>query len=315
MKKEKIKEYGYLQFPLCLIKETYKDIENGLNLMISYGIVNYALKLDYDMTDVAKQLLYYYARKRNVLQSALVKRLSRLAEEELYFEDRNPGFDAKGNFDPDTDLQIKPLLKLFESDPELMRGAILNYQLHLATSDNHLGITIGTNDSTLKRYNQATKIKQDFEFKYGPDAMPCCKKSMLFDFRDKHQKDIDTFRAYIGIISLIGQRNFISTTKPVILSRMIGAKCKEAYTHFSDDPIIKKTVDKYKTRYWMDKLLFTLAQRKFIMYLTEKHKRLVYVSKYMEPKELADHIKERRDMRDLKQLQKEALQHLYNTAS
>lgn len=307
------KEYKYVQFPLCLLMETYKkDIESTLRLILRYGIMNYAIKLKYDLQDVAKQTAYYFYRKQDVLQNSIIEKINTAIDEDLFSFDADYNGFSGATFQPDDN--ISEILKLFESDQQFKDDCVLNYQLHLCTSSDHLSISIASNDSLIKSYNTALLIKKEFEDKFGPDAMPFCKKSMLFEFIE-NPKDIDLFRAYIGILSLIGQRNFTSTSKPVILSRMIGTKSKDAFNYFSEDPIIKKTIQKYSNRYWIDKLLTTLTQRKFIMYLARKHDRKLFVSKYMEPMELANLIKSRRDMRDLKKLQNEALQHLYNATS
>lgn len=305
------KDYGYLQFPLCLLKETYANPERGLNLMISYGIVNYALKLKYDMKDVAKQTLYYYDRKRDVLQSYLVKRLNDFVESgDILYEEGNPGFDSSGSFSPEEDFCLNPLLKMFDEDQQMKEEAILNYKLHLATSKDHLNLNIGSDTATIKQYVEATKIKSDFEQQFGPDAMPCCKNRLLFDFRDKNLKDIDLLRAYIGISSMIGQRKFISTNKPAILSRMIGCKTKAAFEHYTSnkygkDKNILPAVEKYNKRYHMDKLMMTLVERKLIMFLSQPNVSIIYISKYMEPEELGELVKQSRFRYDIKRRMKE----------
>ena len=301
---ERIKDYGYLQFPLCLIKETYKDIKEGINLMIYYGIVNYAKKLKYSLNDVAKQLCYDYYNKENILQASLKKSINKaIADGFSFYADIDyKGFDNKGKFNPD--LNITELLILFDKNSELKKDAILNYQIHLAVSKDHLGIIIPSYDNAIEGYERALKIKNDFEKTFGPDAMPYCKKDMLFDFMD-NQKDIDLFRAYIGIKSMIGMRNFVSSNKPAILSRMLGCKNKasfEFYTtnKYNKDKSLLSTVAKYSKRYQMDKLLLTLAERKYIMYLSKKDTRFIYVSKYMEPQELKDLINYTKEKQNLK---------------
>lgn len=293
------REYGYLQFPLCLIRETYRDVEDGLNLILSFGIVNYATKLDYYIVDVAKQLLYSYTRKRNILQADVVRKL-RKVEDKLILEDEFL-FDGNGNFKPDDDA-VDIVLKLLESDAGLKDGAILNYQIHLATSYDHLNINIGSNDSTIRRYKEALKIKQEFEGLYGPDAMPMCKKGMLFEFRDKQQKDIVLFRAYVGIRSIIGRNNYAATHKTVILCRMMGCKTNIALQNFlKDNEAAMDVYKKYSGRKRMDNLLFKLTERKFMTMVSQKHESRIYVSvKYQNPVELAEAILKNRSENNLR---------------
>lgn len=318
MDKEK-KEYDYVQSPLCLLRETYRNVKTGTDLFFDFGIVNYAKTKQYTMTAVAVQLIYDFYRRSDRLQSGMTQKICNAIDQDKFsdFREDNPGFNGK-KFDPASydNPNVEELLSLFKSDSELKETAILNYQIYVTTSKrkNSLSLKISDLEIIINNYYQAKQIKQEFEDNFGPDAMPSVKTDILFDM-GKNTNNIDLLRAYIGILSLIGQRSFISTSKPVILSRMIGAKSKDAYKFFSEDPIIKKTIDKYKNRYWMDKLLTTLAERKFIMYLARKHDRKLYVSKYMSPMELSELIKSRQFTFNLKKKQNEALQHLYNTTS
>jgi hypothetical protein len=292
--------------------ETYKkDVESGLRLILRYGIMNYAIKLKYDLQDAAKQICYYYYRKQDVLQTSILKKIAKAIDNELFTidEDYN-GFSGR-TFQPDDN--IAEIIKLFDSDPQFKADAILHYQLHLCTSDDHLGIGIASNDSLIKSYNTALQIKKNFETMFGQDAMPNCKKSILFKFIE-NPKDIDLFRAYIGILSLIGQRTFISTSKPVVISRMIGCKSKAVFDFYKTDKNLSPTIGKYGKRYHMSKLLDTLENRKFILYFSHQHESILYVSKYSDdPKKVADLIKENRELNGMKKRKKEALQHLYNT--
>ena len=267
--------------------------------------MNYAVKLKYNLQDVAKQTAYYFYRKQDVLQNSIVEKINAAIDDGFSFIpdlDYN-GFTGKGEFDPD--LNVTELLLLFDKDETFKKDCVLNYQLHLCTSSNHLGISIATNDSLIKSYNTALQIQKTFEDKFGPDAMPFCKRSLLFEFIE-NPKDIDLFRAYIGISSMIGRRNFISSNKPAILSRMIGCKSKSAFEYYTTDKYNKDknllpTVEKYSKRYHMDKLLLTLAERKYTMFLSKENVSVIYLSKYMEPEELGKLIRETKYKQNIKQ--------------
>ena len=160
---ERIKDYGYLQFPLCLIKETYEDIKEGINLMIYYGIVNYAKKLKYSLNDVAKQLCYDYYNKENILQASLKKSINKaIADGFSFYADIDyKGFDNKGKFNPD--LNITEMLIMFDKNSELKKDSILNYQIHLAVSKDHLNITIPSYDNAIEGYERGLEIQNNFE--------------------------------------------------------------------------------------------------------------------------------------------------------
>lgn len=312
----KEKDYAYVQFPLCLLKETYSNIEKGLHMMINYGIVNYAMKIKYNLFDVAKQLHYDYTRNREYLQDYIIDKLSECPD--YLVDESQPGFDGVKGFKPDDDLAINPLLDLFKSDETLNESAILNYQIHIAISKDHLNLVKLSYAIIIDNYNKALSKQRYFEsgykFPFGQDAMPYCKIDMIFDFI-KNPKDIDLLRAYIGINSMIGRRNFISTNKPAILSRMTGCKSKAIFEYYTTDKYNKDknilpTVERYSKRYQMDKLLLTLAERKYIMFLSKEKVSVIYLSKYMEPEALKDMIIQTKEKQNLKKRIKEAAANL-----
>jgi len=81
MKTEEKKEYNYVQFPLCLIRETYKDVAEGAELILCFGIMNYAIKLKYDLREVARQLAYSYYKRKKFLQSSLADKIDKAIKE------------------------------------------------------------------------------------------------------------------------------------------------------------------------------------------------------------------------------------------
>lgn len=295
---QKEKEYKYLQFPLCLIMETYKDIKTGLNLILDYGLIYYAMKQNYDLRDVAKQTCYNYYRNQDDLPGAILNVINSY-DEFIPDEDYN-GFSGS-EFNPEDN--IEQILGLFEKDSEFKDHCVLRYRIH--TAEAFFNIKIGDHESTIRRYKKALSIKESFELKFGSDVYPSCKPEMLFQVRDGNHKDIDLFRAYIGIKSMLGHRNFISSNKPAILSRMIGCKSKAAFEYYTNgkfkDKTVLPTIETYSKKYHMDKLLLNLAERKYIMFLSKKQVSIIYLSKYMEPEELGKIIKETKDKQNIKQ--------------
>lgn len=296
-------EYKYIQFPLCLMQETYKHKTDGLDLMSGYGIVHFALSQKHSREDVARQVVYDYYRNCDQLPG-IVRNIIIEAEAEDQFthDDDYNGFNCDGKFDA-TD-NINELLKIFESQPDARAEAIEFYRVHQAGE--FLNVKINSFKHTLDRHRKAKGIQEMFEAEYGPDAMASVKPSLLFKYRDDPKQDIDLLRAYLGAISMIGYRNFISTNKPAILSRMIGCKSKKAFEKISQRPEIQETVQKYGKRYNMDKLLLSLAEQKFIMFLSKKQTSVIYVSRYMEPQALAEMVRQSRNKYNLKKQIKDA---------
>jgi hypothetical protein len=284
----------YIHFPLCLLQTTYENPVKGLNLILGFGIVNYAKKFDYTITEVGRQLMYAYYRAKHLIQADLYKTMERyIANEQLTIDEDYNGF-VGGKFEPDN---LSDLLSLFESNDEFKQGAIIRYQITQAADS--LNIKIGNIGNIIINYHEGQTIKNSFEQKFGSDSLASVKPDMLFEFRNS-LNDLDLFRAYIGIKSMIGQRNFISTNKPAILSRMLGCKSKSAFEHYSKDKNLMPMVAKYSKRHNMDKLLLTLAARGFIMYLSKPKVSVIYVSKYMELEQLGQLIRETKSKQNLK---------------
>jgi hypothetical protein len=293
----------YIQPPLCLLQETYNMDERGWNIILDFGIVNFAKKQKYNMADVARQLMYAYYRKSHLVQSDLFDTLNGFIDDEsLTTDDDYNGFSGPSFFPEES---IHELQLLFESHSQFKRAAIFCYQITQAAD--FLNITLGSLDSTIENYNKGLSLQSRFEAVYGPDCCPGIKPSQIIEFRDT-RKDIDLLRAYIGIKSLIGQNNYVSTHKSVILSRMLGCKSNDSLQAFLQaNKNAKKVYEMYSGRKRMDNLLFKLMERGFIIVLSKKHESRIYVSaKLKTPTELANAILKYRKSNDLKKQISEA---------
>ena len=292
---EKKREDRYIQFPLCLLQQTYQNPANGLNLILNFGIVNYAMKFNYNIVEVGRQLMYVYYREKDKMQNHLKKAIDKYAGSgQLTIDEDYNGFSGT-NFDP---LEAsEELLGLFESEPEFKEAAILLYQIRQA--EKHLSISDPDIDNTIKGYYNGLKLKNEFELRFGKDVMPSIKPTLLFEYREK-ENDIDVFRAIVAIRSIIGRNNYATGNKPVILSRMIGCKSKAAFEINQKNKLFISTIEKYSKKYQMNKLLLTLAEQKHIMFLSKPKVSVIYLSKYMEPEDLGKLIKETKDEQNLK---------------
>jgi len=288
----KVKEFRYVQFPLCLLMQTFTDPSAGLTMIEDYAIVNFAKKFSYDTNEVARQLMYCYYREKDKMPESLLETMEDyINDDELTIDEDYNGFNGS-EFNP---LEYTTeLIDLFEKDQDFKEDAILLYQIRQAINSNCLRITIGSMTSLIKGYEIGSKIKRDFEAQFGPDAIVSVKITQLFEFR-KSGKDLDLFRAFLGIKSLIGMKDYVEGNKPIVLSRMIGCKSKEAFEHYTTkknckSPKIMETVDKYSKRYHMDNLLLELRKKKFIMCVSKEQHRKMYFSSFMEPDELVKRV-------------------------
>jgi hypothetical protein len=277
--------YRYIQFPLCLLRETYPNPVRGLDLILAYGIVNFALRQKYNMQDVVRQMFYDYYRNSEIMEPWLYRRIQSLEDGySIILDDTSRFVEGKFNFAELEDIEY--IIEQINSDPELKEATILNYQLHQAID--FLNVESWSSDDILKHYAEAKTLKAEFERKYGPDAMPTCKPSQLVDFRN-NTKNIDLLRANIACRSILGQKSFASTNKNAIVRRMIGAKNDEVLQDFLDENT-QPTYALYSKRYYFDKLKNALCERNFLMFLSRPHKRSIYISLFMPPERLADMI-------------------------
>lgn len=292
------KKDRYVQFPLCLIKETYSDPIKGLVLMIAYGITHFALKQEYNMQEVVRQLFYDYYRNSSRMQQDLFKRFEALEDGANLIFDDNACFGRGDMFDPADTKEVEYIIKQFDADPQFKDMAVLNYQLHQAMD--FLGAEPHSFDSLIRDFKEAEAIRKAFEVRYGPDAMPTCKLSQLYSFRDD-PRDIDLLRAYIGCRSIIGKKTFATTHKGLIVQRMLGAKTVEVLKDFLEEDTIP-TYEKYSKRYPFSRLRDKLCQRQFMMIISKPHGRNLYISTFMPPEVLAQKVNDTKVQRKINNL-------------
>jgi hypothetical protein len=167
---KKPKEAPYIQFPLCLLQNTYGDSTEGFNLILNFGIVNYSQKFDYNITEVGRQLMFAYYRKQSLIQADLLKSMEEyISNGKLSIDDTYYGFSG-ANFDP---LEGCELLNLFESDSIFRDAAIIRYQISQAAES--LGKLNFNIDHVIKGHQKAVRIKESFEQKFGSDSWPSAK--------------------------------------------------------------------------------------------------------------------------------------------
>jgi len=301
-------EYKYFQFPLCLLQNILIDAENGINLIISYSIINSAKKMKYSISDVARQLIYDFYRHESELPNSLRRDLKLYVKNnEFTYDEVYNGFGGTGiGFNPIEN--IEELKKVFSDNKEFEQQAIFHYQIHCAA--NFLNVKLGYIKSIMERYEKAKAQIEEHETKYGKEPTPGIKTSLLFEFRDKKNKnENELLCALIAIRSLIGQHPYTATYKNVISMRMIGAKSKKALeeclSKFSKQKELKEVYDKYSIRYQMDKMITTLLSRKFIQSKIS-YGRKIYFSTKLNMQELTEAIIESKKKRNFKKREWEA---------
>jgi len=227
---------------------------------------------------------------------------------QLTIDDDYNGFKGS-EFDPMD--EITELLKIFETDLQFKADAILRYQISKASD--FLKIKIVSLDMIIEHYNEGLELKKKFEEVYGPDCMPMIKPKQLIEFRNP-DKDLDLFRAYIGIKSLIGQQRFVVTTRNVILMRMLGCKSEKSLKAFiSKNKSAKELYNTYSRsdkaiRYHFDKLFGKLLSSGFLQskIFERSVSRKIFLSTKLTHDQLANEIIVYAQKKDFKNIELQA---------
>lgn len=126
-------------------------------------------------------------------------------------------------------------------------------------------------------------------------------KEMLFDNYKNHKSEFDQMclRAFLAIKSILGKKEYVKTNKALIFARMFG------YSAIKDIPAeLTPLQEKYKTRWWMDKVLLELQLNWYLKSLWN-HNRGFYLSFDKSIKELAIIIEDDKYITKKRKLQEE----------
>jgi len=240
----------YLQFPLCLLRNLFADKLKTINDIIEFGLYRYAKKQDYDLFEVARQMMYCFYRKQGDLTNDLRRMIQRYIDSEnIQIDDDYNGFSGS-EFNPET--EIGNIMELFNTDNNFMEKAIEFYQIRQACSRDLLNITCNF-DYVLKHGKEIEKTIPEGE------PYPSINKSLFFDFRDHEKTEFDMmqFACYIAIRSILGEKPYCRTNKEMILCRAFGYKSNKELPA-TMNPVIKELFDKYNKRYHIDRILQSL---------------------------------------------------------
>lgn len=238
----------YLQFPLSMLRNLFADKLKTINDIIEFGIYRFSKKQDYNLLEVARQMMYCFYRKQGDLTNDLRRMIQRYIDSEnIYFDEDYNGF-AGSEFNPET--EIRQITELFEADTDFKEKAIEFYQIRQAYS--FLGIK-GNFENCLKRGKEIEKTIPEHE------PYPSVNKSKLFEYRDENKTEFDLmqFACYIGIRSILGVKSYCRTNKEMILCRAFGYASKK-HLPVTMNPDIKELFNKYLKRYHIDKVLQSL---------------------------------------------------------
>lgn len=234
----------YLQFPLLLIRGLFTDKEKTMNDIIQFGIYRFAKRINYELHDVARQLMFYYYRHRSDLTSDLNKTMRMYVNDEMIEIDEDYNGFSFENFNPETAIQ--QIQEIFNTDHDFKNNAIEFYRMK--QSYDFLGIK-GNLSNCLKAGKQIEKTIPENE------PFPMINKNLLFEYRDHDKSEFDLMQlaAYISIRSILGKKSYCRTTQEMIICRAFGYASKKRLPG-EMQPVIKELFSKYQKRHHIDRV-------------------------------------------------------------
>ena len=307
-------EFRYIQFPLCGLQEIIKDRRAGLNLVLGFGIFNYAKKLKKpEFEDVARQLIYdFYKNPKILTESSKQKLAKHYNNEDLVYNEDYSGFGGTGGeFEPDELSQVVDILK---EDPCFAEDAELHFRIHAVVG--MFGLKSNVTDQEYRdRYEKLKRMQSIQEVTFGHEPMPSFSKEILMMYLNgiRSESPIEWLLMFVAIKSFIGvtqkgENAFTGTYKIALLKRMIGVnldialpealkidKCRELYEKYHPD----------KHRRKFDNLIKRLLIEKLIR-SKMGHNRQIWISTKLDHKQLPVAVKDFCDKRNFDALERES---------
>ncbi len=248
----------YFFIPICFLQKI--DQKDGLNSLMSWAIIDFSSKISFDLEEVARQTIYSYYRHAKNLPEDIFHNIELLVNEgKLNIDEEYCGFiGSKYSFDPVE--EIKQILDEFHSDEEFQAACVCFYRFRQACGV--LNITANYS-RCYQEYNTLERFRWTNEEQMGKDAYASVRTDLVFDAREGKLPS-ELFRFYVACKSIIGRRNFNSTSSNVLIMRMLGAKSKkalEAILEDSNNTGAKELFQKLSKRYQFNKLLESVNGR------------------------------------------------------
>ena len=289
----------FIPFPLYLLS----GLPENLKYIIAYGIFNFSRNINYDLKSVYTQVMYVLYRGELPLN--LKQKIDLLVDnQQLNLDHDYNGFNDD-EFSPES--EVEELMIAGQDDSNFEQSCIEFHQVRQAFK--LLGKT-GNIANTIKAAKKIEKEIAERAIIYGADASVMCNIDIALSYLndDKNSFEIDLFRGYLAIKSILGSRDIIWTTKKIVVRRMIGAKDERVEAELLKFPELKAIYKKYLIRYHIDRLFDQLVSRNFIKGKFGAKKMMFFSNKYS-TSEMAEPAKElllRFNSRDKRNAQKQS---------
>ena len=257
----------FILIPLPILRDLIIE-KNTINRMYYIGIFYTSRKIEISEYNAFKDLVYCIYRTIEELPDSILQEYNRM-DEFPYDEDYN-GF---GNEEFLPELEIEYLNDYSKENPSFYDLVLEWYRVRQTFA--MLNLKTDTVKYTLDTVNRCRKV---YNFKGCPFVLlNATVMSNIYNARENMNSDERAVWAmYMGISSIIGDKDFAQTTSDMIKCRMFGARNKEELELLLKNRALKKVYDKYTTKHQYNKLLNIIQDRNMITEI-DLHRR-TYVS-------------------------------------
>lgn len=265
-------------FPLPLVQKVLTD-GNGLSDVFKYGIYRVAMFQQTDEENAYRQVIYCYFNIESDKVDDLTDYLRNTLDdiEDIVDEDYR-GFNGNGkNFEPDE--MIGKLTDYGNKHKEFRDAVIEFHKLRQAKDTLNMRYNIEDVANVYHKYGKMegeplVSVKTDIMFSY-------------YNMRNsKKEYDMVLLAMYMGIKSIVGNKNFAATTAEMIKCRMVGVKSLSMLQEtLKNNKTVKYFYDTYSTRRKYYKMMRDLEKRGFIQSCVSCNRR-TYISCKLPTEEL-----------------------------
>lgn len=245
----------FILIPLSLLRGMIYEKE-AINVMYDIGIFCTSRKIDIIESNALKDFVYCIYRSTEELPDKLVQEYDKM-DEFPYDEDYN-GFENE-NFAPELEIEYlndysKENPSFYDQVLEWYRVRQVFYMLNLKTN------TVKYTLSTVEKYKMRYDLGKCSFVLLNGEVM-----SNLYKLKDTMTADDRAMWAmYMGISSIIGDKDFAQTTSEMIKCRMFGAINQKELELLLKDETLKRVYDKYTTKRQYNKLLNIIQDRNMV---------------------------------------------------
>ncbi|MFR9497964.1 MAG: hypothetical protein SNI05_05970, partial [Rikenellaceae bacterium] len=291
------KKKHFLFIPIQLLKTLIED-RNIVDTMFDVGIYQSALRINVDKDAAYKQFVYCLYKHPTQLTDDLLQEQRRM--DDFPFDEDYNGFGSGCDTEFAPEDEISYLEQYAGNNPafeELLMEWYMVYKMY-----NLLELKPETVKYTIKNVK-----KTEYDTILDKCVYALLNGEVMYNIsRDsalQTNKERVLWAMYMGIISIIGNKDYAQTTSSLIKCRMFGAKSSKELELWRKDKEFDKLYNTYTTKHKYHKYLNILQDQGMITEIGLK--RRTYVSfKYSSPKELALAIKEKEvNSRPLKTVQ------------